>query len=329
MHNEPITTTALILLTLGSLFTCLVAARRLRPGPPSEKLDNAQHTLVGLIAAGAIGLYIFRWLALHETRQPLESHLDGLLLLTGLFGLMIWYLTSKTRMPGLAAFAMPLMTLLLLWAVCASRFTFENYIIDSVWKTVHLAGVYVGTIFFAIASIAGGMYLYVQRQLHSKKNPAIIGKLASLEALESLIIRTATLGFAILTLGLITGLVIVVSGPSNLGEQWWFSPKFLLATSVWLTYALVMNVRHTKYFRGARAAWLAICGLILLLATFGVTMALPSSQPTPEPKKNKPNQTSLLLLNADIPADPRFLIETGIAAHPLRPMADKDGAPCI
>jgi len=286
MPNDPITTVSLILLTVVSLLACLAAIRRLRhveKTDQSEKLEQMQHNLVGVTAAGATGLYIFRLIAMHQS-QPLESHLDGLLLLTGLLGLMIWYLTSKSRMPGLAAFAMPFMTLVLLWAFCASRFTFAQFEIKSIWKTVHLAGVYLGTIFFAVSSIAGGMYLYVQRQLRAKKNPAFIGKLASLEALETLIIRTAWLGFAILTLGLITGLVVVTAGPSLLGPQWWFSPKFLLATSVWLIYALVMNVKHTKYFRGSRAAWLAICGLVLMLVTFGVTMAM-SSHPADSPNK--------------------------------------------
>ena len=190
------------------------------------------------------------------------------------FGLAVWYLTDRNRMPGLAAFAMPLMTLVLAWGICASSFTFQLWEISSIIKTVHLVGVYTGTLFFAVASISGGMYLYVQKQLRNKKHPEKLGRLASLESLETLIIRTATLGFVLLTIGLVTGLVIVTSGPSVLGEQWWFSPKFILATTVWLIYALVMNVRHTTSFRGARAAWLSIAGLVLLLATFGIVTAM-------------------------------------------------------
>jgi len=53
-----------------------------------------------------------------------------------------------------------------------------------------------------------------------------------------------------------------------------------LAASVWLIYAVVMNTRHTATFRGARAAWLSILGLVLLLATFGIVPAgLPADGP--------------------------------------------------
>ena len=47
----------------------------------------------------------------------------------------------------------------------------------------------------------------------------------------------------------------------------------LLAFAAWLAYAAVMNARFASFFRGRRAAWLAIGGLVLLLAVYGIVTA--------------------------------------------------------
>ena len=136
--------------------------------------------------------------------------------------------------------------------------------------------VYAGTLFFCIAAAAGVMYLYSQHRLRGHAELMLRGRLASLETIESLNIRCATIGFALLTLGLIAGLIIVTSqSETRLGPHWWASPKFVLAVVVWLIYAIVMNVRYATAFRGSRAAWLSIAGLVVLVAVFSVMHALP------------------------------------------------------
>ena len=181
-------------------------------------------------------------------------------------------------LPNAAAFGAPLLALLLAWAICASAWTYAPFRVgprqvQRIWLALHLLTVYSGTFFVAWAAVAGAMFLLAQRRLRRKAvNPA--APLASLETLENVIVRTSALGFALLTLGLASGVVIVASGPSTLGSGWWYSSKVLLALVVWVIYALLMNLRHARAFRGARAAWLSLCGLVLLLATFALANAV-------------------------------------------------------
>jgi len=126
------------------------------------------------------------------------------------------------------------------------------------------------------------MFLYVRSRLRHKHDLAGPQRMASLEAIEAAVIRFAGFGFALLTLGLVSGLIIT-PGSTARGPGWWFSSKVVLATASWLIYALVMNVRHTTHFRGARAAWLSIAGLILLLATFGAVSRLAAADPQQAP----------------------------------------------
>jgi len=280
--TDTLTTISLIVLTVLSLaawFVALRRARRVAAGGDAAPGANLQSFLVGLCIALGGGVFVYRAFAVHQRWQPLEAHVDGLLLIGVLLAITVTYLVKRGRMKGLSLFALPFLALTFAWAVCASWWTFREFNqseLHSVWMTVHLTSVYGGMLFFLMAAIAGGMYLYVQRTLHRRHDPAATRPFASLEAIETLIVRTSALGFALLSLGLVTGLVIVTGGPTRLGPGWWYSPKVVLAGASWLVYAVVMNVRHTTHFRGARAAWLSIAGLVLLLATFGIATALPA-----------------------------------------------------
>ncbi len=290
--TDTLTTLCLVVLTLLSLAAWLVALRRARlvarGGQPGVML-SLQSALVGACIALGGGLFIYRALVIHKRWQPLEAHVDGLILIGVLLAITVTYLVQRGRMKGLSLFALPFLAVTFAWAICASFWTFRPFgEIDSVWKAIHLSSVYGGMLFFLMAAIAGGMYLYVMRTLHRSHDPTATRPFASLEAIETLIVRTSALGFALLSLGLVTGLIIVTGGPTRLGDGWWYSPKVVLAAAAWLVYAVVMNVKHTTHFRGARAAWLSIAGLILLLATFGIATALPGLPNVPSQSSQPP-----------------------------------------
>ena len=275
-----LTTAVLILLTLLALAAWALSLRSLVPAaaPPagaataSQALPTAQ-ALVLAITLGAAALFLYRWLAEHGSWQPVSAHVDGLLLIAALIGALVLYVQARPGVTGFAAFALPVLALMLAWAICAAQFTYRPFNLSTLhplWQVLHLAAVYTGTALAAVAAMAGAMYLYLQRRLKRKHPPA--APLASLEAVETLIVRTATLGFALLTLGLVAGAVILADEPADLASPA-YAVKLTLAGLAWLAYALVMNVRHTSSFRGSRAAWLAIAGLVLLLAIYALVTA--------------------------------------------------------
>ena len=284
--NETITSLIMLVLTLLSVAAWVLAFRKLRAGGSSSGANGAQQAMVAVIAAVCAALFIVRWVAVVGYWQPLTSHLDGLLLLATLLAVTILFIQHGAKLAGLAVFALPLLTLILGWAICAAWWTYRPFNIetlDPVWKAVHLGGVYLGTLFAAMAAVFGGMYLYAQHRIRHKTDPIGAARFASLEALESGIIRSAMLGFALLTLGLVAGVVVLIEGSTWLGPHWWYSPKVVIAVIAWLVYALLMNVRHATVFRGPRAAWLSIAGLVLLLAVYSIVSAMPDAVPGSSP----------------------------------------------
>ncbi len=289
MH-EWITTLGVTAMTLLAFAGSVMGVMLLVQGAAKEARPVPVRQLTWVLAGGTLLLFLHRWLVVRGDWQPLESHVDGLLLIVFLFVLAVIYLDRRARVPGIYAFALPVATVFLAWAICASWWTFELFKIGKFITGFHIACVYLGTAFLSLAGVAGGMYLFVQKQLREKKNLKVLHRLASLEALETLIARTTGIGFAVLTLGLVTGLIVVTSGPeSKLGPGWWHSAKVLLAFGSWVVYALVINLKYSTAFRGSRAAWLSILGVALLFATFGAVTAMRSPPPegSQEPKTKR------------------------------------------
>ncbi len=274
MHDW-ITTLGVSALALLAFAGSVMGVMLLVQGQEKEAKPVPVKGVTWAIAVGALVLYLHRWLFVRGDWKPLESHVDGLLLIVCLFVLAVIYLDRRARLPGIYAFALPLATVLLAWGICASWWTMEIFKIGQFVTGFHIVCVYLGTAFLSLAAVAGGMYLFVQKQLRAKKNLKMLHRMASLEALETLIVKASSIGFAVLTLGLVTGLVVVTSGPeSKLGPGWWHSAKVLLAVGAWGVYAVVINLRHSTMFRGSRAAWLSILGVVLLFATFGAVTAM-------------------------------------------------------
>jgi ABC-type uncharacterized transport system permease subunit len=140
------------------------------------------------------------------------------------------------------------------------------------WQTAHLTTLLLGTLCIGVAASAGVMYLHIDRRLRRKRDMLPTGRVASLEAIERLIIRAAAAGFGLFTLALATGFVLGFSRPHDTG---WWHVKVALSAVVWLIYAVVMNARYATHFRGRRAAWLSVAGLLLLLVTWAVATRLP------------------------------------------------------
>lgn len=238
-----------------------------------DALRKWQYSLIGTCTLGCWVLWGYRIWFVHEGWQPLNAHVDGLLLIGCLFSLVILYLQRRGGFGGLVAFGLPVLSVVLIWSICASAWTFHPFKVDTLWMAVHLGAVYLGALFFAVAGIGGGMFLYAQRKLRERVAVGTaVRQMASLEAIERLIVRCSTLGFVLLTVGLITGLIQMSTEPRWLDHDWRYWSKLGLAGAVWLIYAVVMNVKRGSSFRGATAAWLSMAGLVLLLVTFGVAV---------------------------------------------------------
>jgi cytochrome c-type biogenesis protein CcsB len=144
--------------------------------------------------------------------------------------------------------------------------------LQSLWLPVHASVSVMAYGFLALAFCGGIMYLLQERELKSKRLGFFFTRLPSLDALDQLNSHCLTAGFALLTLGIITG---SVWARQAWGTYWHWDPKETWSLITWFLYAAQIHQRLTAGWRGKRAAVMAIVGFCAVLFTlWGVTYLL-------------------------------------------------------
>ena len=106
----------------------------------------------------------------------------------------------------------------------------------------------------------------------------VLPNLGSLERLERITFSSVTLGFALLSVGLVTGLIgqLRMERITRLGDLWWASPKVVLSTSVLVVYSVVLHSRINPVLRGRKVAILSIVGCLLMVGALIALNLMPS-----------------------------------------------------
>ncbi|MDQ6787130.1 MAG: cytochrome c biogenesis protein CcsA [Acidobacteriota bacterium] len=120
-----------------------------------------------------------------------------------------------------------------------------------------------------ITALAGTFFVI----LFAFKTEKLIERLPSLESLDGLMYKTASLAFAGLAMLLITG---AIWANESWGRPWGFDSKETGALIAWLTYAAFLHTRISRGWSGRSSAYFAIVGFLLVIFTYlGVSYLLP------------------------------------------------------
>lgn len=138
------------------------------------------------------------------------------------------------------------------------------------WIYIHIPLMILSVSCLTISFITAIMYLLQERQLKHKTNSVLLGRLPSLEASEEISYKSLWLGFFLLTLGMVTGMIW---SKYLRGAYWSWDYKEIWSLLTWALYAILLNGRMISAWRGRKAAYLAIVGFVLILFTFaGVSL---------------------------------------------------------
>jgi ABC-type transport system involved in cytochrome c biogenesis permease subunit len=141
-----------------------------------------------------------------------------------------------------------------------------------VFKTlwVHVTLSMLGTVGFAVAFVAGVMYLIQDGLLKSKRFNVLYAKLPALDYLDHLNQQSIVMGFPLLTLGIISG---AFSAEIVRGSYVNWNPEQTWAVVTWVFYFVVLVGRLTVGWRAKRAAYLTIIGFAgVILTLIGVLL---------------------------------------------------------
>jgi ABC-type uncharacterized transport system permease subunit len=162
---------------------------------------------------------------------------------------------------GLDLFATPLTLAAVSAALVVGVIGPREYSVDSIWHVVHRGTSYAGAAAFTLAAAASVTYLIARARLRHRD--ALAGaSLGSLERTERITHVASTVGFALLSVALATGVIWIVAGRTDV-RAW--SPKVVLACAVWVVYALVSHAPASVSLHGRRLAVLSLAGFALLV----------------------------------------------------------------
>ncbi len=201
---------------------------------------------------------------------PIGDNFDALIWLATLLALFILYIQRHRRLGVLDWFVMPIVILLLGAAIIFGRTSERGYhdVVRNAWWWVHTFSAWGGSLALAIAAASGAMYVYVSRRLRSKS--PVGPQFGSLERMEQVTMLAVTLGFALLTVGMITGGVQMFAEGKHTPIA-----KVILAVGVWVVYAIVLHAPINPSFRGRKVAVLSVVGFVLLLGVLLTVLLVP------------------------------------------------------
>ena len=176
------------------------------------------------------------------------------------------------RLSLMGAFTAPLVVLLQLVALIAP--IDQRHAVKlpaNSWLEFHASISLVAYGAFALACIAGVMYLVQERQLKTHELRSIFYHLPPLTDLFSAIVRLLWWGFILYTLGLISGFFVGEPLP-------W--PQIICAIGVWILYALILQGRYLRWFAPKRVAALCVIGFSAALTLlWGITFTAQTHTP--------------------------------------------------
>jgi cytochrome c-type biogenesis protein CcsB len=218
--------------------------------------------LLGILVLGTV--IVGGWLQHHFAIYNLS---DSLLFLSWALPGLYLLMERRFRITALGVFATLMSACILVVAVWLPGSISPALIpaLKSHWNLIHTVTCLIGYGGFTLAFGAAVMYSIQERMLKEKRISVIRRRLPSLDAADRFAYKMVSLGFPMLTVGIITGSLWAQTAWSS---YWNWDPKETWSLITWLIYAAYLHVRIISHRRGKWANRLLVIGFLCVLMTF-------------------------------------------------------------
>ena len=191
------------------------------------------------------------------------------------WGVLVVFLAMSTRRDlrwlGLFVVTPALLTLGLAVTVLYTEAAQLVPALKSYWLVIHVSAAIICAGAFTVAASSAALSL-IQSRREASGRPWQ-GPMASVpdaEKLQTFTSRLIAFSFPLWTFSVIAG---AIWAENAWGRYWGWDPKETWALITWLVYAAYLHARSTAGWRGDRASWIAILGLVTFLINyFGVNI---------------------------------------------------------
>jgi cytochrome c-type biogenesis protein CcsB len=181
--------------------------------------------------------------------------------IVGFFIALMW----KYRVEAIGIVVVPMASILMIAASFQDqRILAIPPILESYWLPIHGILCFTGEAVFTLAFAAGVLYLVQEARIKTKRPGDLSRWLPSLEMLDDINYKALSLGFPLLTAGIITG---SFWADHAWGSYWSWDPKETWSLITWFIYAALLHQRINVGWRGRKAAIMAIIGFVCVAFT--------------------------------------------------------------
>jgi ABC-type uncharacterized transport system permease subunit len=237
----------------SALFFAAVAGRDASPS-----VARRAHRMLG-VAVVAHGVYIILASVIANVCPVLSLHF--FLSMAALVASALYLLIGRrARIDALGAYLAPIALALVVGSQLLGT---PRRDVGGALLALHVTVNVFGDALFLLAAVTAALYLVEHRGLKTKHAAGIFGRLPPLDALDRAEHGFLLTGFALLTVGIATGVLRTHQVPEA-------SPggtvRAALAWGTWLVFGAVIAARSWLGWRGRRAAWGTIAGFALAVA---------------------------------------------------------------
>jgi len=209
---------------------------------------------------------IIGWEFAKAGHLPVRNLRETLLIAAWSVAVVFLALKRRHNLKILGIYAAPLAAIIMTAAsLLPNEPSQSKNIFASVWLIFHIVSIFIGEAALALACGIGIFYLLQEHGIKTKKRGFFFRRLPSLDLLDTAGYSCISVGFVMLSMGLITGFIYA---KIIWGAFWRWDPKEVWSGVAWLLYAALLHGRLTVGWRGRKAAIFAIVGFAVMAFTF-------------------------------------------------------------
>jgi cytochrome c-type biogenesis protein CcsB len=204
---------------------------------------------------------------------PIQNLSQSLSVAAFFLGCMFLFFQYKFDLKILGLFVSIILSATMLIVLALPETLIEkNSVLKGFWLYSHITLVFAGDAALALACGTGILYLLQEKGIKEKSPGFFFKRLPSLDLLDNVGYTCLTTGFALLTIGLITGFIYA---KTIWGRFWGWDPKEIFSVGTWIIYAALLHLRLYSGWRGRKSAIMTIVGFLIIIFTFlGVNLLL-------------------------------------------------------
>jgi ABC-type transport system involved in cytochrome c biogenesis permease subunit len=254
------------------LYAAAGVAYALHFGRRQPGVGRAATTL--LLFAALSHTFVIGMQTMEVRHVPIANPSRAISTFVWMLALSYLYIELTTDERAMGVFILPIMVGLQTIPVIYPGVENRDPVLDSPWFWVHVSSLLFAYASFALAMVLGVTYMLQFKEIKKKHLGYFYTRLPSLQVLDAMNSRAVTVGWLLLTIGVIVGVVWTAQARSlapdniNLRAMSLQDPKIFIAFLTWGLYSFAVLARRTMGWNGRRAAWLSALGFVIVLLNF-------------------------------------------------------------